>query len=220
MAAGLVAISVAVMACTDAFTVNSIVENPDEPGPPHNLYGLGVNSKDADPEGYLVLRIGPVANPDRPCEMAEVRVWEEPATRGDAQLPAGRACLTEVAGNTVVGISTLTQPLLHLRYLVRLDRAELYTCQLLTVWGLAWDLSGNEASEAQLDGLEYTRREAEKYETMQRSVSSPRTSGTRGAPPGRLRGLSCTSGISSRRGLQGNQGRAQRCLTLGPSLIR
>jgi len=156
LVATLVAISMATAGCTDAFTVHSIVENPDEPGPPHDLYGLWVNAEDADPDGYLVLRIAPVSNPDRPCEVAEVRVWEEPAALSDAPLLEGRACLTEVAGNTVVEISTLTKPLLHLQYLVRLDSAELSACQLLTVWGLA----------SELTGLDYTRREAEKYEQI------------------------------------------------------
>jgi hypothetical protein len=98
--------------------------------------------------------------------VAEVRAWEEPAALSDAPLLEGRACLTEVAGHTVVEISTLTTPILHLQYLVRLGSAELSACQLLTVWGLAWDLFESEASEARLDGLEYTRREAEKYEQI------------------------------------------------------
>jgi hypothetical protein len=49
----------------------------------------------------------------------------------------GRACLTEVAGHTVVEISTLTKPVLHLQYLVRLESTEVSVCTLQTLWGLS-----------------------------------------------------------------------------------
>jgi hypothetical protein len=59
LVASLCAMSIAVMGCTDAFTVHSIIEKPDEPGPPHNMYGLWVHQFDS--ESYAVLKIAPVA---------------------------------------------------------------------------------------------------------------------------------------------------------------
>jgi hypothetical protein len=162
--ASLCAMSIAVMGCTDAFTVHSIIEKPDEPGPPHNMYGLWVHQFDS--EGYAVLKIAPVPRRDRLCEVAEVRVWEEPASLADAPMLEGRACLTEVAGHTVVEISTLTQPVLHLQYLVRLESTEVSVCRLQTVWSLSRELTQNDASQTGLEGLDYTLREAEKYEQI------------------------------------------------------
>jgi len=164
LVATLVAISMATAGCTDAFTVHSIVENPDEPGPPHDLYGLWV--RHAIEDSYLVLRIAPVSAPDRACEVAEVRMWEEPTSLKEAPLLEGRVCLTEVAGHTLVEISTLTGPVLYLQYLVRLAAAEISLCRSPTVWVLAKELAQGEASEAELSGLEYTQREAEEYEQI------------------------------------------------------
>lgn len=166
LVATLCAMSMAVMGCTDAFTVHSIVEKPNEPGAPHSMHGLWVHQHQSDPESYAVLQIARVANPSRPCEVAEVRVWEEPAALDDAPLLEGRACLTEVAGHTVVEISTLTQPVLHLQYLVRLESTEVSVCRLQTVWGLSRELTQSDTSQAGLDGLDYTLREAEKYEQI------------------------------------------------------
>jgi len=132
---------------------------------PHGMHGLWV-SEAFEGDSYWVLKIAPVANPDRACAVAEVRVWTEPAALGDAPLLEGRACLTEVGGNAVVEISTQTNPVLHLQYLVRLEAAEISVCEWRTVWGLAWDLTQNDASEAGLDGLEYTRREVDEYEQI------------------------------------------------------
>jgi hypothetical protein len=162
--AALCAMSMASMGCTDAFTVHSIIEKPNEPGAPHGMHGLWVHQY--DPDSYAVLQIARVANPERLCEVAELRVWEEPAALDDAPLLEGRACLAEVAGHTVVEIGTLTKPVLYLQYLVRLESAEFSVCTLQTVWGLSRDIARDDASQAELVGLDYTLREAEKYEQI------------------------------------------------------
>jgi hypothetical protein len=66
----------------------------------------------------------------------------------------------------VVEIGTLTKPVLYLQYLVRLESAGFSVCTLQTVWGLSRDIARDDASQAELVGLDYTLREAEKYEQI------------------------------------------------------
>lgn len=167
--ATLFAMSMALMGCTDAFTVHSIIEKPNEPGARHGMYGLWV--KHTIEESYLVLQIASVANPERPCEVAEVRIWEEPDALEDAPLLEGRACLTEVAGHTVVEISTLKNPVLYLQYLVRLEPTRIAVCEDRTLWGLLAMAAGEESPEEErlkiaLAGLEYTLRDWEEEEQL------------------------------------------------------
>jgi hypothetical protein len=161
--------SIALMGCVDAFTVHSIVEKPDEPGARHDMYGLWV--RHTSEGSYLVLRIAPVSTPDRACEVAEVRLWAEPAALDDGPPLEGRACLTELAGKTVVEISTLTDPVLYHQYLVSLEPTQISVCGEQPIWGLLAPLAGEGFSEGErlqiaLDGLEYTLREWGNFERL------------------------------------------------------
>lgn len=55
--ATLFAMSMAVMGSTDAFTVHSIIEKPDEPGARHGMYGLWVRHTIGS--SYLLISDGP-----------------------------------------------------------------------------------------------------------------------------------------------------------------
>lgn len=68
LVATLFAMNIALIGCTDAFTVQSIIEKPDEPGARHDMHGLWVRPMS---EGYAVLRIAPVSKPERACEVGD-----------------------------------------------------------------------------------------------------------------------------------------------------